>query len=672
MPLNGSGVFTPDAADFPAVPGTIIESAKYNNVVNDVASGISTAIMKDGQSTPTANIPLGNNKIINLAAGTASTDAANLSNIQSGTGAFVSVVGGTANAITLAPSPSIAAYATGQRFYFFAATANTAAATVAVSGLTAKDLVVNGNVVMSGGEIQPGIVCIVYDGTRFQCSNIASFLSPGTGAVAISQNGVNRERLSVLRFMTVAQRTDVTSRTGAVDVTAAVQAALDYCAGVKELYCPAGVYRMTAEVAKAASNITIIGDGPDLTLFATTSTTANVFNFGDGASIYTNVFLSGMGFTGTGGARSAGSYVKFNKITRCGIDNFQSNIGFKTVEFLDCVLGEATNAYITNPTATTGVGIRIRGGNDITLTDVLIAGNSAAECKAGVFIETTAATWMDNVGALDTGIGLLLQPQSAADVIEHVFSTRCAWDNCSSHGVLMDAAAATFIRRCKFVQDWAGTNDESGFTTNGAGTISDIEFVAPRSYNNAIRGFQIGSGTDIRILGGTVSGNSRGSSGTYDGIYIDNINGFSIIGVTSSQTGSFTNTQRYGIAIINAASTNFIVKDNILTTNVTGGLSTAASTSVVKIIRDNIGYVGYKEAVTTDTTDGSGDITVTHGMATTPTYIRIQMTGAASVAVWQAHTIGATTFKIRFWSVVAGPGAPLTGTSVTVNWEASI
>lgn len=57
MPFNGVGSFTPSAADFPAVTLTVIDSTKYNNVVSDVATGLSTCITKDGQTVITANIP---------------------------------------------------------------------------------------------------------------------------------------------------------------------------------------------------------------------------------------------------------------------------------------------------------------------------------------------------------------------------------------------------------------------------------------------------------------------------------------------------------------------------------------------------------------------------------------------------------------------------------------
>lgn len=589
------------------------------------------------------------------------------------TAMWCGVAGGSANAITLTPTPAITAYQAGQRFSFIGSIANTSSVTVAVSGLTTKAIVTKRGNALSGGEIQPVFVEIIYNGTSFVLISVAMFQQSGGGTVERTAEVKLRETaVAVTDFMTAAQANDVLSRIGSIDVTSAVQAALDYATGIRALYLPSGVYRVSAEITKAASNITIFGDGPDLTLFATTSTTANIFSFGDGVSTYTNVFLRNMGFTGTGGARTAGAYVKFNKVTQGGLSYFKSNIGFKTLEMLDCVLVGGSKGYITNPTASTGVGVRVRGGNDTYLQDVLVAGNSAAECRAGVFIETTSAMWMDNVGALDAGIGLLLQPQTGGDVIENLFTSRCAWDSGSSHGILVDAAAATTIRCWKSTGDWTATNDLSGITTNGAGNIQDFEFIGLRAINNSTFGVNATSGVDIRFLGGTFSGNSRGASNTYDGITFNNLTRFRVIGATSGATGVFSNTQRYGVSITGAGADNFIVEDNDLTNNTTAALSSSVATSASKIIRNNLGYVGYKEAVTTDTTDGSGDITITHGMAATPTYVRAQLQGAASIAVWQPHTIGATTFKVRFWSIPAGPGAPLTGTSVTINWEASI
>lgn len=75
MPFNGSGVFAPPGADFPAVANTLIEASKFNNVINDIATGLSTCITVDGQSTVTNNIPFGGNRLTGIGAPAATGDA---------------------------------------------------------------------------------------------------------------------------------------------------------------------------------------------------------------------------------------------------------------------------------------------------------------------------------------------------------------------------------------------------------------------------------------------------------------------------------------------------------------------------------------------------------------------------------------------------------------------
>ena len=169
MPFNGSGVFSQAGADYPAVSGTTIESAKRNNIDSDIATGLSTAICRDGQSTVTANIPLSGFKLTGVGAATARTDAASLANTQDQTGTYVATVGGTVDAITLTPSPAITAYAAGQRFTFIASGANTTAVTMAISGLASpKAITKNGTTALVAGDVAASaLVDIIYDGTRF-------------------------------------------------------------------------------------------------------------------------------------------------------------------------------------------------------------------------------------------------------------------------------------------------------------------------------------------------------------------------------------------------------------------------------------------------------------------------------------------------------------------------
>lgn len=81
---------------------------------------------------------------------------------------------GGADACEIAPAPAITAYATGQSFHFFAANANTGAATLDVNGLGAKAIQRDG-VALSSGDIGAGdLVSVVYDGTQFQLPPMSS------------------------------------------------------------------------------------------------------------------------------------------------------------------------------------------------------------------------------------------------------------------------------------------------------------------------------------------------------------------------------------------------------------------------------------------------------------------------------------------------------------------
>lgn len=73
MPFNGSGGYTPAAPpNFPANSGDIIYADRFNNVINDIASALGSVIARDGQSNPSANLPMNNFKHTGASAASAS------------------------------------------------------------------------------------------------------------------------------------------------------------------------------------------------------------------------------------------------------------------------------------------------------------------------------------------------------------------------------------------------------------------------------------------------------------------------------------------------------------------------------------------------------------------------------------------------------------------------
>lgn len=134
----------------------------------DIATGLSTAICKDGQSTPTANIGLGGFKLTSVGVATLRTDAVRGSNIQDNDLTYF-VAAGT-DAYTITPAPAVTSYTAGQAWLVKIANANlTTTPSLAVSGLSAKTIVKNGAAPLAAGDLPAGaIVWMVYDGTNFQ------------------------------------------------------------------------------------------------------------------------------------------------------------------------------------------------------------------------------------------------------------------------------------------------------------------------------------------------------------------------------------------------------------------------------------------------------------------------------------------------------------------------
>lgn len=80
MPFNGAGVFS-IVNTF--VPGTTIFSSAVNANYSDIATGLSTAVLKDGTQTITANIPMAAHKFTGLAVGSSAQDSVRYDQISS-------------------------------------------------------------------------------------------------------------------------------------------------------------------------------------------------------------------------------------------------------------------------------------------------------------------------------------------------------------------------------------------------------------------------------------------------------------------------------------------------------------------------------------------------------------------------------------------------------------
>lgn len=214
MARNGSGTYVLPAGN-PVVTGSTISSTWANNTLNDMATALTGSIAKDGQTTPTGNLPMGGYKHTSVADATVRAEYASSGQVQDGAFTLLSSVSGT-NAITATAALGMSSYVAGQRFNFVAAGDNTGAVTININSVGAKSVTKNGTTALAAGEIKSGALCqIVYDGTQFQLLNPTSVTSFSAGTTGLTPSSATTGAVTLAGTLAVAN-----GGTGSTSLTA--------------------------------------------------------------------------------------------------------------------------------------------------------------------------------------------------------------------------------------------------------------------------------------------------------------------------------------------------------------------------------------------------------------------------------------------------------------------
>ena len=183
MSRNGTGTYNLPAGN-PVSTGTTISSSWANSTLSDIGSALTGSIASDGQTIPTANLPMGTYAHTNVGNATARTMYASASQAQDSTLTYLTSVSGT-NAITASAPISMTAYATGQIFRFIAAGTSTGAVTININAIGIKSIVrVNGSPLLTGDIPLGSAVQIMYDGTNFQLLGLSVAADVNAGLTA--------------------------------------------------------------------------------------------------------------------------------------------------------------------------------------------------------------------------------------------------------------------------------------------------------------------------------------------------------------------------------------------------------------------------------------------------------------------------------------------------------
>lgn len=178
MPFNGSGTFTRTNGtnggtttwQLDRDAGTKIVSNRHDTHDQDIANGLTNTITRDGQSTPTANLPMGTFRHTGVGAAGSLTDYARADQVQNSSFLWGGTAGGTADALTITLTPPITAYAAGQTIRFKSGAAgNTGPATININGLGVINLrKSDGTVALAAGDI---VANTIYQGTYDSANN---------------------------------------------------------------------------------------------------------------------------------------------------------------------------------------------------------------------------------------------------------------------------------------------------------------------------------------------------------------------------------------------------------------------------------------------------------------------------------------------------------------------
>lgn len=175
MPRDGNGTY--NAPEAPVATNTPISSTSYNASLTDIGNALTQSLSADGQTVPTANLPMGTYRHTNVSNGTARNQYAALGQVQDAAVLWGGTAGGTANARTITLTPAIPAYAAGQVFRFLngAAANTTTDPTLAVNGLAARMVKsATGGLIPPGALAANGVIQVVDDGTNWRLLNIPS------------------------------------------------------------------------------------------------------------------------------------------------------------------------------------------------------------------------------------------------------------------------------------------------------------------------------------------------------------------------------------------------------------------------------------------------------------------------------------------------------------------
>lgn len=214
-----------------------------------------------------------------------------------------------------------------------------------------------------------------------------------------------------------------------------------------------------------------------------------------------------------------------------------------------------------------------------------------------------------------------------------------------------------------------GRSFQTAASLTGAGlrvqkSSASIQVIGGKYNGNSENGITVIAAGRVELDAVESTDNSQRTANSYSGLYLGALTyGATVRGGWLGQVAANA-TQKWGANITDG--TNVIFLGVNLIGNNSSPVTISSNASLIRF-RDCIGYVTDTQGVATATTNGSGQITVNHGLSAQPTHVRCVARGTTfNLAVPSSYT--ATSFTV---TCLNNSGTAIANTSVTIEWVAS-
>lgn len=409
--------------------------------------------------------------------------------------------------------------------------------------------------------------------------------------------------------------------TGTADSTAAFQAAMtalntftgtNPSAGRAVYAIPPGVYKVnTGVLAPNTGNpIAFIGADRGVTVLIPNGTTGDMLTFNSGCD---GCSAQNFAIYQTGTPMVSGSGINTNGADDVLIKNMLFVNQFNDIN----VNGTSIKVEMTHLVLSSGgsvqtnsVGILVNNGaaGDTYIGPDIVhsgpGGNGFPKRRAVVEIINSGHFEINQANLTGANTALIIDPGAGQSVV-FGFINSSLFDSCNVMGVTLNAQTSTsLIHSIYFENSWfcgtippsatgATTGLGGGLYTLGVagGIINSVKFTSCRALSNYGHGYQLTFGSDYEFIGSDARNNGLQTSNAFDGLNINGINNWKVIGGKfggNAGTGAtpFAGQQRYGInVVVNTANAAILGADCI--GNLSGPIELPAGPGIT--VRDVIG-----------------------------------------------------------------------------------